>query len=45
MAYTELVFVEEHWPDFDKSIFLRAIAEYARRQRRFGGVPAAAAAG
>jgi undecaprenyl diphosphate synthase len=45
MAYTELVFVDEHWPDFDKSIFLRAIAEYARRQRRFGGVPAAAAAG
>jgi undecaprenyl diphosphate synthase len=45
MAYTELVFVEEHWPDFDKSIYQRAIAEYARRQRRFGGVPAAAAAG
>jgi undecaprenyl diphosphate synthase len=45
MAYTEMVFVEEHWPDFDKAIFLRAINEYASRQRRFGGVPAAVAAG
>ena len=45
MAYTELVFVDEHWPDFDKAIYQRAIAEYAGRQRRFGGVPAAVAAG
>jgi undecaprenyl diphosphate synthase len=36
-AYSELVFREELWPDFDRDAFAGALAEYARRQRRFGG--------
>ena len=37
-AYSELVFVPMHWPDFDKAALEGAIAEYARRERRFGGL-------
>jgi undecaprenyl diphosphate synthase len=36
-AYSELVFREELWPDFDRDAFAGALAEYTRRQRRFGG--------
>jgi undecaprenyl diphosphate synthase len=36
-AYAELVFTETLWPDFDEAAFRGALAEYARRQRRFGG--------
>src|SRR6185437_735547 len=39
-AYSELVFVPIHWPDFDRSALEGAIAEYARRERRFGGLAA-----
>lgn len=39
-AYSELVFVPMHWPDFDKAALESAIAEYARRDRRFGGLAA-----
>jgi undecaprenyl diphosphate synthase len=39
-AYSELVFVSVHWPDFDKAALEGAIAEYARRERRFGGLVA-----
>ena len=39
-AYSELVFVPTHWPDFDKSTLEGAIAEYATRERRFGGLVA-----
>ncbi|HLG82130.1 MAG TPA: isoprenyl transferase [Bradyrhizobium sp.] len=39
-AYSELVFVPMHWPDFDKAALEGAIAEFARRERRFGGVVA-----
>ncbi len=35
-AYSELVFSEELWPDFDRGAFERALAEYETRQRRFG---------
>jgi undecaprenyl diphosphate synthase len=35
-AYSELVFVDTLWPDFDKATFKEALAEYAGRQRRFG---------
>ena len=35
-AYSELVFAEELWPDFDRGAFERALAEYEVRQRRFG---------
>jgi undecaprenyl diphosphate synthase len=36
MAYTELFFTDILWPDFSESDLLRAIAEYQRRERRFG---------
>jgi undecaprenyl diphosphate synthase len=36
-AYSELVFVEELWPDFDREAFERALGQYTDRQRRFGG--------
>ena len=39
-AYTELVFVPECWPDFSREIFERALNEYRRRDRRFGGLTA-----
>jgi undecaprenyl diphosphate synthase len=39
-AYAEFVFVDEHWPDFSRETFARALAEYAARDRRFGGVKA-----
>ncbi|WP_421950478.1 isoprenyl transferase [Pelagibacterium sp.] len=37
-AYAELVFVEENWPDFDESVFVRALKSYTERDRRFGGI-------
>ncbi|MBL8893311.1 MAG: isoprenyl transferase [Rhizobiales bacterium] len=39
-AYTEFVFVAEHWPDFTRETFEQAIAEFRRRERRFGGLAA-----
>jgi undecaprenyl diphosphate synthase len=36
-AYSELVFAEELWPDFDRPAFERALGAYTERQRRFGG--------
>ena len=36
-AYAELVFVPELWPDVDRVVLWRAITEYARRDRRYGG--------
>ena len=35
-AYSELVFSEELWPDFDRAAFEGALTEYETRQRRFG---------
>jgi undecaprenyl diphosphate synthase len=37
LAYTELVFVDELWPDFGERELRAALAEYALRRRRFGG--------
>lgn len=37
-AYAELVFIEENWPDFDESVFVRALKTYTERDRRFGGI-------
>jgi undecaprenyl diphosphate synthase len=37
-AYAEFVFLPVLWPDFDASAFDEALSEFARRQRRFGGV-------
>jgi undecaprenyl diphosphate synthase len=39
-AYSELVFVPTYWPDFDQAALESAIAEYRRRERRFGGLAA-----
>ena len=36
-AYSELVFSDRLWPDFDRAEFESALAEYATRARRFGG--------
>lgn len=36
-AYSEFYFCEALWPDFRRIDFLRALRDYARRQRRFGG--------
>lgn len=49
LAYSELYFTDEFWPDFDGDSLDRAIASYRQRERRFGrtsaqlGPPAAAA--
>ena len=37
-AYSELYFTDILWPDFDEKALKAAIAEYSRRNRRFGGV-------
>jgi len=37
-AYAELVFVDTLWPDFGKEHLERAIGEFRRRERRYGGV-------
>ena len=41
-AYAELVFVPELWPDVDRRVLWRAVEEYARRDRRYGGAVDAA---
>ena len=38
-AYSELVFLDVLWPDFAAEHFNAALAEYARRERRFGARP------
>ena len=38
-AYAELYFTPCAWPDFDGAALAAAVAEFARRQRRFGGLP------
>lgn len=37
LAYSELVFLDVLWPDFGRRELARALDEYARRRRRFGG--------
>ena len=43
VAYSELVFTECLWPDFDVQALDAALADYAGRERRFGAVTAASA--
>jgi undecaprenyl diphosphate synthase len=38
LAYAELVFTDVLWPDFRRDHLFEAIAEYQRRERRFGAV-------
>ena len=35
-AYSELVFLEKTWPEFEKEDFVECMKEYSNRQRRFG---------
>ena len=37
-AYAELMFIDTLWPDVDEAVIRDAIADYGRRQRRFGGL-------
>ena len=37
-AYAELLFVDTLWPDFDGDALRGAIAEFAARERRYGGL-------
>lgn len=37
LAYTELYFCDTYWPDFSEADFDLALADFAKRQRRFGG--------
>ena len=38
ISYAEMVVTPTLWPDFRKADFYAALEEYAKRQRRFGGV-------
>ena len=38
LAYRELVFTDVLWPDFRREHLFEAVAEYQRRERRYGGV-------
>jgi len=35
-AYSELVFADELWPDYDREAFVASLKEFESRQRRFG---------
>jgi len=37
-AYAEYYITDVLWPDFNKSIFLEALVDYQKRERRYGGV-------
>ncbi len=36
LAYAELYFTEKLWPDFGKEDFYRAVADFQKRERRYG---------
>ena len=38
LSYTEIIVTQKLWPDFGKQDLRDAIAEFARRERRYGGV-------
>ncbi len=38
LSYSEIYFTPTLWPDFSKEEFCRAIIDYQKRDRRFGGV-------
>ena len=37
-AYTEFLFLDTYWPDFDRAVLESAITEFRARDRRFGGL-------
>lgn len=38
IAYSELVFTDTLWPDFNEQVFIEMIKEYQSRDRRFGAI-------
>ena len=38
VAYSEMVFLDVLWPDFSREHLFEAVAEFQRRERRFGGL-------
>ncbi len=38
LAYTEFYFTDVHWPDFNRDELVKAIEQYNRRDRRYGGI-------
>ena len=37
-AYSEYYFTDIHWPDFGEAELKKALADYAGRERRYGGL-------
>ncbi len=37
-AYTEFWFTDLHWPEFNPTVFIQAILDFQKRERRFGGL-------
>lgn len=37
ISYSEFVFTDKYWPEYDEEEFLRSIQIYQKRTRRFGG--------
>ena len=38
LAYSEIYITPLHWPDFRKEHLAEALEDFARRERRFGGL-------
>lgn len=38
ISYSEIYVTPTYWPDFDETCWVEAVREFARRQRRFGGL-------
>lgn len=36
IAYSEVIVVDEYWPEFDRCSLIKCIEEFERRQRRYG---------
>jgi undecaprenyl diphosphate synthase len=37
-AYSEYIFEESNWPDFDKDIYEKILKKFKKRERRFGAI-------
>ncbi len=38
IAYSELYFLKKYWPDFEKEDLEKALEDFSKRERRFGGL-------
>ena len=38
VAYTEFIFEDHFWPDFNENLYRSALAKYQKRHRRFGAI-------